>query len=140
MKSLSLSKEEKMTKSVIDASVILAILQNEKGADKAKTMLSASVISTVNIAEIMTVLARYGMDKRIVAQHITNMVSIIAPFTEEQAYTAGDLEKQNKEYGTALSLGDRACLALAKQLNSPAVTADKVWSKLDIGIKIKQIR
>jgi PIN domain nuclease of toxin-antitoxin system len=39
-----------------------------------------------------------------------------------------------------LSLADRACLALAEREGVPAVTADKKWAMLDIGIKVSLIR
>jgi ribonuclease VapC len=38
------------------------------------------------------------------------------------------------------SLGDRACLALALQLNLPALTADKAWSKVNAGVVVQLIR
>jgi PIN domain nuclease of toxin-antitoxin system len=37
-------------------------------------------------------------------------------------------------------LGDRACLALAQQLDLPVLTADKIWQRLDIGVSIQLIR
>ena len=39
-----------------------------------------------------------------------------------------------------LSLGDRACLALARVRDLPAVTADRAWAKLDLGIRIEVVR
>lgn len=39
-----------------------------------------------------------------------------------------------------LSLGDRACLALARLRDLPAVTADRAWAKLDLGIRIEVVR
>jgi PIN domain nuclease of toxin-antitoxin system len=39
-----------------------------------------------------------------------------------------------------LSLGDRACLALARLRNLPAVTADRAWAKLDLAIPIEVVR
>lgn len=39
-----------------------------------------------------------------------------------------------------LSLGDRACLALAAELGIPALTADQTWAGLDIGVKVELIR
>ena len=39
-----------------------------------------------------------------------------------------------------LSLADRACLALASRLGVPAVTADRAWTTLDVGVEIVCIR
>jgi PIN domain nuclease of toxin-antitoxin system len=39
-----------------------------------------------------------------------------------------------------LSLGDRACLALALELNAPVYTADRAWKNLNLGIRIHVIR
>jgi PIN domain nuclease of toxin-antitoxin system len=39
-----------------------------------------------------------------------------------------------------LSLGDRACLALARVRSLPAVTADRSWSGVDVGVQIQLIR
>jgi PIN domain nuclease of toxin-antitoxin system len=39
-----------------------------------------------------------------------------------------------------LSLGDRACLALAQQLRRPALTAERSWARLDVGVEVRLIR
>jgi ribonuclease VapC len=39
-----------------------------------------------------------------------------------------------------LSLADRACLALAQHEGLPAVTADRKWAQVDIGVDIRLIR
>ena len=41
---------------------------------------------------------------------------------------------------TGLSLGDRACLALAQRLRVPAVTADREWANVNVGITIQLVR
>ncbi len=62
----------------------------------------------------------------------------VIPFNQMQAYETAKLKTLTKKYG--LSLGDRACLALAKMKKIPVVTADRVWGKLELGIKIIVIR
>ena len=53
----------------------------------------------------------------------------IAPFTAAQAEIAGNLVKQTRTMG--LSLGDRACLALALDLKVPVYTAGTArWKQL----------
>ena len=40
-----------------------------------------------------------------------------------------------------LSLGDRACLALAKRLRVPAYTADRAWAAVQVpGIVVRTVR
>ena len=69
---------------------------------------------------------------------IKNTFSHIVEFDMEQAIIAASFDSTTKKYG--LSLGDRACLALVKHQKLPALTADKVWKELDLGIKVKLIR
>ena len=47
---------------------------------------------------------------------------------------------RDKAKALGLSLGDRACLALAQREALPVLTADRNWLKLIIGVEIKVIR
>ena len=62
----------------------------------------------------------------------------VVPFDEEQAYKAGLLRQTTRSQG--LSLGDRACLALAHSLGLPAITADRAWSNLNVGVEVILVR
>ena len=64
-------------------------------------------------------------------------VDIVA-FDESLAIDTALLRKDTK--GTGASMGDRACLALARKSGLAVLTADRKWSDLDIGIDIRQIR
>ncbi len=56
----------------------------------------------------------------------------------------------SKDYGTSimcaltwragLSFGDRACLALARILDLPALTTDRAWQDVDVGVTVQVIR
>ena len=61
----------------------------------------------------------------------------IIAFTEDHARTTGSLVAQTRPLG--LSLGDRACLAMALELKPSVYTADKSWKKLNLGIAIHVI-
>ncbi len=120
-----------MIKNVLDASAVLAVLNGERGEKKTIPLLSESVISAINLSEVAAKLLEAGMDETS-AQIAVSVLGIgeVADFTEDLAWDAARLRPLTKQYG--LSLGDRACLALARKLNVPAVTADKEWSKLKL--------
>ncbi len=96
------------------------------------------VISAVNLAEIRTKLIDVGrLDRDSTAEALLSLLRIV-PFTEQQAMVAAALRPATRHLG--LSLGDRACLALAITLNTDVYTADRSWSGLDVGCKIHLIR
>ena len=124
---------------VLDASALLALLHNEKGADKVEeAMLNKAVISTVNWTEVI----QKAIAKNISIDDLDNDLAVVGlsffSFDRQQARIAGSLWQQTKELG--LSLGDRACLALAQHLDLPVLTADKIWQQLNIGVSIQLIR
>ena len=129
-----------MYKAVIDASALLAFLKDEKiPLNELESLLPKSVISTVNAAEVATVLTRLGMPQEKIENSIEETIGQIIPFTKEHCLQTAALWEQTKQYG--LSLGDRACLALAMHLNLPVYTADKIWAELQIdNITINLIR
>jgi ribonuclease VapC len=123
---------------VLDASALLSLLNSEEGSDLVQSCLPHSVISTVNLAEVVTCLSLVGIPEGEVHQALTILGLEIIPFDEEQAYCSGYLSIHTQPFG--LSLGDRACLALALTNQSTAVTADRSWKKLELGVEIKLIR
>lgn len=127
-----------MTKIVFDASAVLALLQQEKGAEVAEQYLPNATISAVNFSEVVTVLTDIGMPILEAEETTVGIMKNVFAFDTQQAIIAADFRKITKSLG--LSFGDRACLALAKQKNWPVLTADKAWGKLDHGIKIILIR
>lgn len=126
------------SKFVFDSSAFLALVNNEKGSNIAETYISSSYISTVNVSEIVSILSSIKVPESDYKHIIRSLVSEIIPFDEKQAYICGALREQTRSKG--LSLGDRACLSLAKTLDLPAITADKVWGDLNLGIEVIQIR
>jgi ribonuclease VapC len=113
------------------------MLFGEPGAvTVADAIANGAAMSTVTHAEVGTVLIRTGRDPnalRLVAAQV-----VVEPFNVADADTAAALIATGKRLG--LSLGDRACLALAKRLGAPALTAERVWTQLDAGIEIVLIR
>ena len=126
-----------MTKIVVDASALLALLNNEPGADIVAEAIPDAVISTINLSEVIAKLSSAGMPEETI-RFILQPLGLNIPFAEEQAYRAGVLHATTQ--GAGISLGDRACLSLAQMLEAPVLTADRSWVNLPINVKIKVIR
>ncbi|HME33416.1 MAG TPA: type II toxin-antitoxin system VapC family toxin [Terriglobales bacterium] len=130
-----------MSRIVLDASALLAILNDEPGAEKLTSqpdLLSGAAISTVNLAEVHGKLVGHGLEDDDAWEAALSPIRDVMVFTSEQAKIAGGLISQTRSLG--LSLGDRACLALGMALQAPVYTADKDWKKLKLGIRIHVIR
>jgi PIN domain nuclease of toxin-antitoxin system len=118
-----------MNRDVLDASAVLASFYGEAGADTVDDMLRAALISTVNAAEVISKLVERGMNASMAGSALIDTGVEIVPFDLDQAEIAGDLRAKTRSQG--LSLGDRACLALAKRIKGRAVTADRAWTSID---------
>lgn len=127
-----------MSEIVLDASALLTVFNNETGADRALDLISTAVISAVNLAEVATKLQERGMPDDRVRANIEALELRVEPFDEQLAVETGLLRAATP--GAGLSLGDRACLALARARGATALTTDRAWAKLDIGIPIELAR
>lgn len=129
-------------KIVVDTSAVIALINREKGFEVVEKYVGNAVISSVNFSEVITVMNRELFkteeERAKGLKLIKNTFSHIVEFDSEQAILAALLDSVTKKYG--LSLGDRACLALAKHQKLPVLTADKIWRELDLEIKVKLIR
>jgi len=124
---------------VLDASAILAVIIGEPGQEKlTPRLLAGAVISTVNLTEVQGKLESLGWTSDEAWQDATGLLREAIPFDEQQARTAGSLLGQTRALG--LSLGDRACLALAMALQAPVYTAERLWKRVKVGIPIYVIR
>lgn len=127
-----------MTGYVLDSSVLLAVLLNENGADNALPYLQNGQCCSVNVTEIITRLIDKGRTQDEAVGDFIDMGIGVDDFGPDLATLAGRLRAVTKHKG--LSLGDRACLALAIRDSAIAVTADRQWVDLDVGCKIELIR
>jgi len=128
-----------MSKVVLDASAMLALLNQETGTQKlTPEVLQGAIASTVNLAEVQTKLVREGGDPEEAWELALAPISAVEPFSSEQAKVAGTLVNQTRPLG--LSLGDRACLALAILLKAPVYTTDRDWKNLELGVPIHIMR
>jgi PIN domain nuclease of toxin-antitoxin system len=122
---------------VIDASAALALLRREAGWE-AVARLESRVISTVNLAEVGSYLMNDGYAHSEMAFVVSGLEARLEAFDREHAFEAARLRPLTKSAG--LSLGDRACLALARLRALPVMTADRAWAHLDLGIRVMLIR
>ncbi len=113
---------------VLDASALLAYLFKETGYERVAQYIENSCISTVNLSEVAGRLVRDGIDAGLLMQQIQCTAIEIVPFSQTHALYAANFIPQTQRYG--LSLGDRACLGLAKEKQLAVLTADTVWSQL----------
>ena len=127
-----------MSKVVVDASAILALLNQEKGSEKISQWIGKAVISSVNLSEVVAKLAEGGVTEADIEEILSNLNLEVVPFSQEQALRAGILRPSTKSLG--LSLGDRACLALGLYLKLLILTAGKLWSNLNLAVEIRLIR
>ena len=114
-----------MSKAVLDSSAVLAVLLEEAGADRVETVLPGALLSAVNLAEVVSKLCERGMPADEVLLAVAALGVDIVAYDGEQARLTGELRPLTRAAG--LSLGDRACLALSRLRQLPALTADAAW-------------
>lgn len=123
---------------VLDTSAVLALLFKELGHELVHDALrQGAAISAVNLAEAVTRLVRDGMAGDQAALAVSSLPLDLHELNEELAVQTGALYAETRRFG--LSLGDRACLALARQLKMAALTGDRVWLELApmIGVEVR---
>jgi len=129
---------------LLDASALLAYLQDEEGADVVAGSIAAGArICTVNLAEVLSSLAVHGVDPADAVRQMTDRGLLagaiaIEPFTTADAAEAARLRPLTR--GAGLSLADRSCLAVALRLDVPALTADRAWAEVDVGVETIVVR
>jgi PIN domain nuclease of toxin-antitoxin system len=129
---------------VLDASALLALLKGEPGAERvAEALEQGAYLSAVNLAEVLSKLADWGEDPaeaqaRMAQVGLLGAAVEVLPFTGEDALEVARLRALTRAYG--LSFGARACLALARRLGLPALTAERAWAELDLGVPVEVLR
>lgn len=127
-----------MTSVVLDASAVLALLHKERGADQVERHLAGAALLTVNYSEVLKKSIEKGGSLPVTQSIIRGLQIEIIPFDERLASETALLWNQAKKVG--LSMADRCCLALGRTMNRTVLTAEKRWSEVDVGVKLKLIR
>jgi PIN domain nuclease of toxin-antitoxin system len=122
----------------LDTSALLAVLRAEPGAERVEPRLEGARIAAVNLSEVVAKLIEDDVPEGEIRRAIGRLERHGYPLDAEHGYMAGILRRATRAFG--LSFGDRACLAHAQRLGAPALTADRSWSRLDLGIAIEAIR
>lgn len=127
-----------MASSVLDASALLALLQGEPGAEAVAAIAGDAVVASVNLAEVLGKLLEFGQPRDAALRAIGQTAVQIVAFDAGMAIDAGEMIPAGRRAG--LSLGDVACLAVARRLGLPAYTGDRSWTRHDFGVEIRLIR
>jgi ribonuclease VapC len=123
---------------VLDSSAVLAVFRSEPGADLVLDHAKGAAISAVNLVEIVSTVIDRGGTAAAARRNVARLQMTVVSFDEGQAQSAAELRPLTRHLG--LSLGDRACLALAQKLGATVLTGDRHWAQLDLGVEIQLIR
>jgi PIN domain nuclease of toxin-antitoxin system len=123
---------------VLDSSAVIAYLKGERGASMVRSIIRSTIMSTVNLAEVLQWGIRNGREIENLPERLYRTGLVFVNYTPLHALETGRLYPDT--YFLNISLGDRACLGLAKTLGLPAYTADITWDQLQVGTEVRLIR
>ena len=124
------------TPTVLDASAVLALLQEEQGADEVERLLDGSLMSCVNLSEVLQKAEQHGVDTEGLEVDLEALGVEFRDFDISSARPTAEAWTR----GSGLSLGDRACLALAGHLGGTAVTTDARWAGAGLDVNLRVLR
>ncbi len=128
-----------MIEFILDSTALIALVGLESGSERVLELLARSAVSAVNLAETANKLLEKGFSPDEVRVSLGKLELKVEDWSEDMAYQSAEFSQLNKSHG--LSLGDRACLTLAKQLRATAVTSDRTWRRLpSLGVRIMIFR
>ncbi|MCW2974391.1 MAG: PilT protein-like protein [Thermoleophilia bacterium] len=124
---------------ILDASAIIAIIQMEDRGTRVIELIEAedAYASAVTIGESLAKLVELGMPDRAAMRAISAIVTDVVPFNVDMAVMTGVLREETRAAG--LSFADRACLVTALELGVPAITTDRAWKSIDLGVDVRLV-
>jgi PIN domain nuclease of toxin-antitoxin system len=114
------------------------MLHQEPGGESVARLLDRAAISAVNWSEVVQHAEAHGVDTAGLRADLQDLGLTIVAFGAHEAEQSAALWPATRLVG--LGLGDRACLALARALQLPAFTADRAWSRLRVGVRVRLVR
>ncbi len=127
-----------MSSVVLDASAVLAVIRNEKGASQVKAELNGALVSSVNLCEVLYKAIQKGATIETAEWALKNLPIVSVPFDDLQASIAASIHNATLKMG--ISFADRACLSLGLLRESTVLTSDERWSELDVGANVELFR
>jgi ribonuclease VapC len=127
-----------MSEAILDASAVLALLNDEPGGDRVASTIPGAFVCAVNHSEVVAKLADAGMPEDAIRDALRALGLEVVPFGLEHSLRAGLLRPLTR--GRGLSLGDRACLALGLETGMRVLTTDRSWLDLDLDVRVEVIR
>lgn len=134
---------------VLDASALVALVRKEKGHEAVLRVVRAGGVTTPpNLAEAANILHQHGYDGSIddIIDDLGALGLEVEPLLMEDGVEMAHMLRASREARAkqpeigGLSLGDTACLAVAKRLGVPAVASDGTWEVLNVGVKVLPFR
>lgn len=131
-----------MTMAVFDTSALLAHLNREAGAEVVEAWLDrgGSAVSALTVQELTKKIVERGGTREDADVTVDDLGLAVHDVTRDLGLDAGAMVTATKP--KVPSEGDRACLALARHLEVPAVTADRPWADVadEVGVRVELIR
>lgn len=122
----------------VDSSALLAMMQDAPGGSLVGVKLHHSAISALNLAQVLEYCCEHGIEAEGMVENLIALGLRIEPFGLDDARKVAEITRATP--GSSLGLSDLACLALAARLEVPALTADRSWLDLDIGVEVRVLR
>ena len=133
-----------MNEVVLDSAAVLALILKEPGGDRVNALLDSVergedvrvAISSVNWCEILSRLLRDNKAMTAAELAATLAGVELVPFGRNDAERASQLTLVDR----SISLGDRACLSLARTRQAVAWTTDKALARMKTGVQVEVLR
>jgi ribonuclease VapC len=123
---------------VLGSSAMLAIILREPGAARVEAALPQATLSSVNLAEVLTVCVRNGLDGELIYNDIGSLGLTVVPVESVHSRIAAQISRAYPRLN--LSLGDRICLALAMNTGATVLTSDREMTKVGLGASVDLFR
>lgn len=129
-----------MTAFVLDASVVIALLKQERADFDLSELVPGNPISAINLAEVIDRFARDGNPRDAIAEMLAPLDLAIVTPDEASAWRVGLYREKARTKG--LSQGDCFCLVLAEQMALPLLTTDGqlALAASELGLKVSLAR